>query len=254
MSRNRRKPIGPGTTATYLMVLKRAYGTEVPPFAEPVQDLTAWPVSSLKILHAAVLKYAPERIDDIPDEEWAPSRVIQAPTEAEITRFEVQAEGLEAIRRAIVLLPLNLGLRASELLTLTRSSVERAVEGEELLVFRKGGREHLLPADNLRPLLQDLLADKEWEHLWQLLSATSERAAYRALHRQVQDLGLKAGVKGLRPHKLRHGFATRMMRDGASLPFIQAMLDHKSPETTTRYVHVEHREIVKFLRSPKGKA
>ncbi len=173
--------------------------------------------------------------------------MIQPPTEAELAAFELQAAELEPAPRSMVLLPLKLGLRSAELLNLQRNDVKRATQGAELLVLGKGGRERLLPSSRVQTTLTNLLS-LEWDVSWQILSPTSERAAYQTLYRTIQELGVKAKVKGLRPHKLRHGFATRMERSGADLSQIQKMMGHKNPEMTSRYVHPENRGILQFLQ------
>ncbi len=242
----KRKPIGPGTEKTYRKVLLRAFGP--PPYRKKASDLGTWAQSSLKILNAAALKYAPERLNDLPDIEFAVERVIQPPTEAELAAFELQAATLEPALRSMLLMPLKLGLRSAELLNLQRVDVQRATEGAELLVLGKGGRERLLPSSRVQTTLKNLLAQPEWTVSWEILSPTSERAAYQTLYRMIQDLGARAKVKGLRPHKLRHGFATRMERSGADLSQIQKMMGHKNPEMTSRYVHPENRGIVQHLQ------
>lgn len=247
--RTRRKPLAPLTVKAYEANLVRAFGPK--PYRGKA-DLSEWTHSSLKILRAAALRFAPERSDDIPDEEYEVARVIKPPTEIELAAVERAAEDLPAARRGLALLPLGLGLRAFETLSLQRENVKLAVAGEELLAIRKGGREQLLPAEGVRPLLKDLLT-AEWDVSWQILSSTSAEAAYQRLYRLIRDLGRSAGVKGMRPHKLRHGFATRMERAGASLPQIQRMMDHSSPEMTMRYVHPENKDIAKFLQTMKGK-
>ncbi len=245
----RRKPLSPSTIALYKANLARAFGP--PPYGEKAA-IDGWTQASLKILHAAALRFAPERLEDLPEPTFEISRAIKPPTESELVRFEQAVESLSPAQRALVLMPLGLGLRASEAINLDRKYVARAVEDEEdLLVLRKGGREQLLPTDGVRPLLEDLLT-AEWDASWQILS-TSERGAYQRLYRLTRDLGKKAGVKGMRPHKLRHGFATRMERAGASLPQIQQMMDHSDPKMTMRYVHPENKDIVKHLQKMKRK-
>jgi len=81
------------------------------------------------------------------------------------------------------------------------------------------------------------------------LSSGQPISQYHVLHRLVQKVGDDAGIDALRPHKLRHAFATRMMRDGATLPVIQWMLGHSSPATTARYVHPGSMDAEKFVRS-----
>ena len=47
-----------------------------------------------------------------------------------------------------------------------------------------------------------------------------------------------AGIKGLRIHDLRHGFASQLVSGGASLPLIGSLLGHTNPQTTNRYAHL----------------
>jgi integrase/recombinase XerD len=54
-----------------------------------------------------------------------------------------------------------------------------------------------------------------------------------ALHR----VGIKAPINGA--HVLRHSAATTMLRHGASLAGIGAVLRHRSPRTTAYYAKVE---------------
>jgi integrase len=47
-----------------------------------------------------------------------------------------------------------------------------------------------------------------------------------------------AGITNLRPHDLRHSFASELASGGASLPLIGALLGHADPATTARYAHL----------------
>jgi integrase len=47
-----------------------------------------------------------------------------------------------------------------------------------------------------------------------------------------------AGITNLRPHDLRHSFASTLASGGASLPLIGALLGHSDPATTARYAHL----------------
>jgi integrase len=47
-----------------------------------------------------------------------------------------------------------------------------------------------------------------------------------------------AAITGLRPHDLRHSFASTLASGGASLPLIGALLGHANANTTHRYAHL----------------
>ena len=51
----------------------------------------------------------------------------------------------------------------------------------------------------------------------------------------VLVVGADAGVKGQRPHRLRHTYATRLRQGGADPAQIQALLGHATLETAGRY-------------------
>ncbi len=63
----------------------------------------------------------------------------------------------------------------------------------------------------------------------------------------VVHLARKSGLKAT-PHTLRHSMATHMLRRGAGLRHLQAMLGHASPLTTEHYTQVELSDLHKVLR------
>jgi integrase/recombinase XerC len=58
----------------------------------------------------------------------------------------------------------------------------------------------------------------------------------------VLAVGRAAGIGGLRPHVLRHTFATRCRDDGADVAQVQALLGHASLDTSARYFRAGARE------------
>jgi len=50
----------------------------------------------------------------------------------------------------------------------------------------------------------------------------------------------RAGLSGVAAHRLRHSVATGMLREGASLSEIAAVLRHRNLATTAIYAKVDH--------------
>ena len=55
--------------------------------------------------------------------------------------------------------------------------------------------------------------------------------------------------KKVHPHTLRHSFATHLIENGYAVNEVQAMLGHKSPETSMIYVHSASPNFIK-IKSP----
>jgi site-specific recombinase XerD len=62
---------------------------------------------------------------------------------------------------------------------------------------------------------------------------------YRVLHNTLAEMARAAGCTGrVNPHRLRHTFATEMVRLGVSLPALMQMMGHRDIRMTLRYVEV----------------
>ena len=63
----------------------------------------------------------------------------------------------------------------------------------------------------------------------------------------------RAGImKLVKPHTLRHSFATHLIEAGVSLHHVQLLLGHRSPTTTIVYLHVSRLNIAQIV-SPLDK-
>jgi site-specific recombinase XerD len=71
------------------------------------------------------------------------------------------------------------------------------------------------------------------------------RLGIKAIERIVKKAARRAGLGDLRPHQLRHSFATHLLHGGANLVYIAELLGHTSVVATQRYLHVASAELMR---------
>jgi site-specific recombinase XerD len=69
----------------------------------------------------------------------------------------------------------------------------------------------------------------------------------------VLAVGRDAGVAGLRPHRLRHTYATRLREGGADPAQIQALLGHAAIESSARYFRASDAEVAELVDRVLGR-
>ena len=146
--------------------------------------------------------------------------------------------------RAVILLLARLGLRAGEVERLTFSQIDW--RSAQISLSGKSRRQERLP---LPQEVGDAILDYHQDgrpplNVPQIF--VTVRAPYRPLssgslwsitETALRRAGIEAPSYG--PHVFRHSLATAMLRQGASLTSIGAVLRHRSPDTTMHYAKVD---------------
>ena len=174
-------------------------------------------------------------------------------TESEIARLvasPVASDPLSLRDRALLELFYSSGLRASELAALTLQQID--LEQGFLRVFGKGAKERVVPVgrkaiDALVVYLSSgrphLVRSHTGSHFF--LNHRGRGISRVALWMIVRKHARRAGLtQNVKPHALRHSFATHLLTGGADLRAIQEMLGHASISTTQIYTAVEPQRLL----------
>ncbi len=141
------------------------------------------------------------------------------------------------------------GLRVSELCDLSTGELDRRVGTVSPL--GKGGKRRFVPVgqialdridrylEHVRPGNKGAMKEK---HLF--LSPRGKRFTRQGLWKLLKAYARGCGIMTpTSPHKLRHSFATHLLRGGADLRAVQAMLGHADLGTTEIYTRVAHDHV-----------
>lgn len=139
--------------------------------------------------------------------------------------------------RAIILLMLDTGVRASELCDLKIEDLDNR-NNRIYVRHGKGMKERTIPISSRtgQMLWRYLAGRKDAQPTDPLFTTKSNRPMSRTkLTETFEIIGRRAGVR-LHPHKLRHTFAVMFLRNGGNVFTLQTILGHSSLEMVRHYV------------------
>lgn len=146
------------------------------------------------------------------------------------------------------------GMRVSELTNLRIEDLELD-KNYGFIRQGKGNKDRLfIIAKNVK---QDILGLIKKENLgsegFLFISLRNKKYDIGSIRLMLKNSAKKAEIKkNISPHTLRHSFATHLVENGYSVSEIQALLGHKSPETTFIYLHGASPNLIK-VESPLDK-
>lgn len=217
----------------------------------------------------AFLKYLARRGEDVVpadriDLARQPEREVSFLDAAETERLLHAPEGMgmrAARDRAILETLFSTGLRVSELCALNIDSVNVAKgefsvrgKGDKIrVVFLSDSAKQALTS--WRSARKDVVEPALFVRIPRGKALEFTRLTPRSVERLVKQYAVKAGIvgKNVVPHTLRHSYATDLLRNGADLRSVQALLGHASITTTQVYTHVTDPQLKEIHRKFHGK-
>ncbi len=196
------------------------------------------------LVRERIVKHDPTALLDSP-KLWKRIPDTLSSNEVETLLSQPQIKDKYGIRdKAIMELMYATGMRVSEAVNLKLESVNMDVGF--VRCFGKGGKERIVPIGKKSAVAVARYINglrKETDKLAQSNNLFLNRFG-RPLSRvwvwkMIKFYAKKAGIKKhIKPHILRHSFATHLLEGGADLRSVQEMLGHASISTTQIYTHV----------------
>lgn len=151
--------------------------------------------------------------------------------------------------RAILIVLLDCGLRASELCALTIGDYDRK-RGSLHIRSGKGDKPRIIyVGDSSRRALWRYLRHRDNDKRAPLfLSATGKHLTRSGLRKLVQRIADRAHVDGATVHRFRHTFAIQFLRNGGNLFALRAMLGHSTLEMVRTYARLADLDIATAQR------
>lgn len=169
-----------------------------------------------------------------------PKAKIKLPVVLDLSEVRTMLSVMENLKhRAVLTITYSAGLRVSETAHLKVTDID-----SKRMMVRvrqgKGGKDRytILSKTALECLREYWRAYRPKEWLFE-----GQKEGYHICYTSIRNIFVEAKeragiIKPVGPHSLGHAFATHLIEAGTSLHHVQLLLGHKSPKTTTVYLHV----------------
>ena len=211
-------------------------------------------LSAIKMFHRFLVreglaKTDPTNLIDMP-KLWKRIPDVLSVPEIEAMLGSAKGGHWQAVRdRAILELFYASGMRVSELINLKLESIN--LEVGYVRCIGKGRKERIIPVGKrAREALEKYCAAARQKlnkgnvssslFLTRLGKKMSRQNAWKIIKHYARKANIKKVIK---PHTLRHSFATHLLEHGADLRSVQEMLGHSDISTTQIYTHVDKERL-----------
>ena len=136
---------------------------------------------------------------------------------------------------AIIAVLLDAGARAEECARLDADDFAVTARTGEVRLHGKGDEVRFVPLSRRARVPVSAWLDERGRHPGPVWRGQRGPLTISGITQVVLAVGADAGIPGLRPHRCRHTFGTRLRQGGADPAQVQALLGHASIDTAARY-------------------
>jgi len=156
--------------------------------------------------------------------------------------------------KSIIELMYSTGIRVSELVNLKVDKVN--LDMGFITVIGKGNKERIVPfGDEAKRWLLKYLKEGREKFLkgrvspYLYLNARGDKLTRQYIWKMLKKYGRMVGIEDkIKPHILRHSFATHLLEKGANLRLVQILLGHSQISTTEIYTFISRKRIKKIYK------
>ncbi len=239
----KRQGLLPETREKYARILEQAGDDPVVWLHKKLHART--PIGTVLPLRAAVKHllisegYTPAEVDlMLPKAKGRPCGLRDSLTTEQLALYYVVIEKQDDPVKTILKLLPRTGLRISEICGLQRSDLTKRGGVKGILFRGKRDEQRFVPLSSAaEKALEGYMALYDPDR-WLFTGYSGGPISPEAVRKVCRKMRTQNPALGeLTPHVLRHTFATMALRRGADLRTVQALLGHKSIQTTARYLH-----------------
>jgi site-specific recombinase XerD len=185
---------------------------------------------------------------DFPKLKPLPQKIPRSLSEEEIKAMvdSCDTSSVVGLRdRTLLILLYGTGIRASECAGLTNCDVD--LGNGYIHVTGKGGHQRCVPLKKeVKEALEEYIEVRgkgDEKHSF-FISMRGKSLSRNAIYERVRSAGERAGLnKRTSPHKLRHSFATHLIRTERNIQVVSELLGHRHISSTQVYVHIAGHEL-----------
>ena len=204
------------------------------------------------LVEEKVIKNDPTRIIDLPKSGLRLPDVLSSDEVKHLLSIPDINKPTRARDAAMIELLYAAGLRVSELVDLKLQNIN--LEACFVRVFGKGSKERVVPIGRyakekidyyMKTFRPKLLKNVASPYLF--VARAGKPLTRQGFWKLLRKYGQKAGItRKIKPHSLRHSFASHLLEGGADLRSVQIMLGHVDISTTQIYTHVAREHLKKI--------